>query len=111
MVFTNLILHNYCLDTFVGDFIIDPSPHAETNTQFELHYTKIVEPNYNIFWLGDTKIDVSINFLTLYFDGSKSKEGAGVGCILIYPQGNKKLIPCKLEFKCTNNTVEYEYMI
>jgi hypothetical protein len=24
---------------------------------------------------------------TLYFDGSKSKEGSGAGCILIHPKG------------------------
>ena len=31
--------------------------------------------------------------LSLYFDGSKSREGTGVGCVLIYPTGNKNLFP------------------
>jgi ribonuclease HI len=48
---------------------------------------------------------------TLYFDGSKSNEGAGVGCILKDPSGNKTLIACRLEFDCTNNVAEYEALI
>ena len=48
---------------------------------------------------------------TLYFDGAKSKEGAGAGCLLVDPQGNKTCIACRMEFNCTNNTMEYEALI
>jgi ribonuclease HI len=48
---------------------------------------------------------------SLYFDGSKSKEGAGAGCVIIDPIGNKTLIACRLEFECTNNTAEYEALL
>jgi ribonuclease HI len=48
---------------------------------------------------------------SLYFDGSKSKEGAGAGCIIIDPAGNKTLMACRLEFECTNNTAEYEALL
>jgi ribonuclease HI len=48
------------------------------------------------------------NMWMLFFDGSKSLEGACVGYILKYPGGNKTLISCRIEFQCTNNTVEYE---
>lgn len=48
---------------------------------------------------------------TLYYDGSKTHDGAGVGCILLDPQKNKLLISCRLEFQCTNNTTEYEALI
>lgn len=51
------------------------------------------------------------DFWTLYFDRSKTKEGAGVGCVLIDPKKTKTLITCRLEFKCTNNMVEYEALI
>jgi ribonuclease HI len=47
----------------------------------------------------------------LYFHGSKSNEGAGVGCVLKYPSGNKDLIACILEFDCTINVAEYEALI
>jgi ribonuclease HI len=48
---------------------------------------------------------------SLYFDGSKSKEGAGAGCIIIDPAGNKTLLACRLEFECTNNVAEYESLL
>jgi ribonuclease HI len=43
--------------------------------------------------------------------GSKSKEGAGAGCIIIDPAGNKTLLACRLEFECTNNIAEYEALL
>ena len=47
----------------------------------------------------------------MYFDDSKTKEGIGVGCVVIDPKKNKTLIACKLEFECTNNVAEYESLI
>ena len=47
----------------------------------------------------------------MHFDGSKSKEGVGAGCILIDPKRNKICIRSRLEFDGTNNIVEYEYLI
>ena len=47
----------------------------------------------------------------LYFDGSRSNEGAGVGCMLLHPAGNKFILSCRLEFICINNTAEYEALI
>jgi hypothetical protein len=46
---------------------------------------------------------------TLFFDGSKSQEGVGVGCIFIDPVGKHSFLSCRLEFECTNNTVEYRH--
>jgi ribonuclease HI len=48
---------------------------------------------------------------SLFFNGSKSLEGAGVGCILNHHDGKKVMIACRLEFQCTNNTVEYEALL
>jgi hypothetical protein len=48
---------------------------------------------------------------SLYFDGSKSHEGFGVGCVFIDPIGNNTFITCQLEFYCTNNTEEYEALL
>lgn len=50
-------------------------------------------------------------FWKLFFDGSKSNDGAGVGCILISPKGEKTMLTCRLEFDCTNNTAEYEALV
>ena len=48
---------------------------------------------------------------SLYFDGSKSKEGVDAGCVLIDPVGNKTFIVCRLEFECTNDTIKYEALL
>ena len=70
--------------SFVG-FTTGISSHAEIGRKYELlHCTQIVEPNCNIVGLRDINVDIGTNFWTLYFDGSKSKEGAGVGCLLKY---------------------------
>ena len=47
----------------------------------------------------------------MYFDGSKTQEGSGAGCVLIYQEKNKHLLSCILEFECTNNTAKYEALI
>jgi ribonuclease HI len=47
----------------------------------------------------------------LYFDGSKSQEGLGEGCILIESKGKKNFLSFRLEFECTNNTMEYEALV
>ena len=48
---------------------------------------------------------------SLYFDGSKSKEGARAGCLLIDPHRKRYFVACRLEFECTNNIAEYEALI
>ena len=58
-----------------------------------------------------SKIEKKEDFWTLYFDDSKTKEGNGVGCVIIDPKKNKTLITCRLEFECTNNVTEYEALI
>ena len=47
----------------------------------------------------------------MYFDGSSSKEGAGVGVLLISAGGEVISLMYKLEFKTTNNTAKYEALI
>ena len=49
--------------------------------------------------------------MEIIFYGSKSNEGAGVGCVLVSPEGDKTMLTCRLEFDCTNNTTEYEALV
>ena len=58
----------------------------------------------------DSHVNKSL-FWKLFFDGSKSNEGAGAGCILISLEGDKIMLTCRLEFDCTNNTAEYEALV
>jgi ribonuclease HI len=94
------------MDTYFGNFTAEVSPINDPQQQSEIKaftqptasIQKSCEPDKNQIW-------------SLYFDGSKSKEGAGAGCIIIDPAGNKTLLACRLEFECTNNVAEYEALL
>ena len=47
----------------------------------------------------------------MYFDGSSSKEGAGVGVVLISPCDEIISLMYKLQFQTTNNMIEYDAFI
>ena len=51
------------------------------------------------------------NIWTLYFDGSRNKEGEGVVCLLIDLHGNRMMIACHLEFEYIGNDAKYEALI
>jgi hypothetical protein len=94
------------MNTFFGNFMVETSIITNQEKQSE-HMTctqSAVLPN-----VSHTADEAHI--WSLYFDGSKSKEGAGVGCVLIDPIGNKTLITCRLEFECTNNIVENKALL
>jgi hypothetical protein len=77
-----------------------------------LHCTRIDVSNcINVNKTSDLELNANKGLWFLFFDGSKSNEGAGVGCILQDPKGNKTMIACRLEFQCTNNIVEYDALI
>jgi hypothetical protein len=86
------------MDTYFGNFMAKVSPINNPQQQSEIKaftqptasFQKTCKPDKN-------------QICSLYFDGSKSKEGAGTGCIIIDPAGNKTLLACRLEFECTNN--------
>jgi ribonuclease HI len=94
------------MDTYFGNFTAEVSPIKDPQQQFEIKaftqptasIQKSYEPDKNRIW-------------SLYFDGSKSKEGVGAGYIIIDPAGNKTLLACRLEFECTNNIAEYEALL
>ena len=45
VVFTNLILGNYYLDTFFGGFVVDPSPHAKNRNMNLFIAFRLLGPN------------------------------------------------------------------
>lgn len=47
----------------------------------------------------------------LYFDGACSKEGSGVGLILISPKGKSYKYLFSLKFECINNVAKYEALL
>ena len=129
VMFSNSILGNFFFETFFEELEVEKYTYADSNEQSELlHKTQIVEPHCNrvkdcikldsnnCTYVVSRSCDFSLeltnpNIWTLYFDGSRNKEGASIGCLLIDPHGNKTMIACHLEFKCTNNVVEYEAVL
>jgi hypothetical protein len=93
------------------------NPHAQTNmlskTNIDVHISYDDKTNLKDRVNTKTQANPSINIdmWTMFFDGSKSNKGEGVGCNLKDPKGKIILIACRLEFQCTNNIVEYKSLI
>ncbi|XP_073290363.1 uncharacterized protein [Primulina huaijiensis] len=47
----------------------------------------------------------------VYVDGSSSKDGSGVGVVLISPAGEKVKLTVRLDFRASNNEAEYEAVL
>ncbi|XP_050216076.1 uncharacterized protein LOC126667151 [Mercurialis annua] len=47
----------------------------------------------------------------MWFDGSRTSQGAGAGFHIITPLGGSYRLSFKLQFECTNNQAEYEALI
>jgi ribonuclease HI len=94
------------MDTFFGNFMAEASPITNPEQQSEI--VAYMQPTAST---QRSHVPDANQIWSLYFDGSKSKEGAGAGCVIIDPAGNKTLMACRLEFECTNNTAEYEALL
>ena len=55
--------------------------------------------------------DENLALWKLYFDGAVNNKGAGLGVILVNPEGETIPMAKKLDFKVTNNMAEYEACI
>ncbi|XP_072054313.1 uncharacterized protein [Arachis hypogaea] len=92
-------------------------------TEFDLQYipAKTVKGQViadflvdNLKYLNDQGaniVDVDVNYWKLYFDGSKHKDGAGVGILIISPEGIPSEFLFGLKYPCSNNVAEYEPLI
>ena len=109
IVFTNNILGNYYVESFLGNF----------NAHQSLFLINSITSQIKNFPQSDSSKCVNIVekplvkylFWTLYFDGSRSNDGVGASCILISLEGEKTFLACRLEFECTNNIIEYEELV
>jgi ribonuclease HI len=62
------------------------------------------------------EVDNPVSFVELspwelYFDGSVCSKGQGAGCVIVSPSGVIIDLSVRLEFACTNNQVDYEYLL
>jgi hypothetical protein len=70
------------------------------------------EPEISVIQCKDQSLtDQQDKVWKMYFDGSSSKEGSGVGILLISPLQEVITISYKLEFETTNNIAEYEALV
>jgi ribonuclease HI len=124
------VLGNYSCDSFFGNFSPLPYDVPLTQNSEMVFQEKSPIPTEETLFCQEPVLEITgqkiggqesnkkeetVNFLsqiwTIYFDGSKSQEGSGAGCILIDPKGKRHFLSCRLEFECTNNTVEYEALV
>ena len=115
--FSSSFLGNYFLELEPGNYMTEEASF-ESNTQPDLlEFSRVGDIDCNIVNLvtniGDNTNQVELEdiFWFLYFDGSKTQEGSGEGCILIDPYKNNQFLSCRLEFECTNNTAKYEALV
>jgi ribonuclease HI len=70
---------------------------------------------YSIFAEEDNipleRIDLDDDMWHMHFDGSHSNEGNGAVIILVSPAGIIHNLSYRLEFACTHNVVEFEYLL
>lgn len=89
---------NCFVDIDIGSFQVQEKELQEGSKPIPLVNDENNMVEGNVFW-------------TLYFDRESSKEGAGVGVLLISPSGKTFKFPFTLMFPCTNNVAEYEALL
>ncbi|XP_057760092.1 uncharacterized protein LOC130980425 [Arachis stenosperma] len=94
-----------------------------TLTEFDLQYipAKAVKGQVIADFLVDNSkdlndqrvnvIDIEVDYWKLYFDGSKHKDGARVGILIILPEGILSEFLFELKYPYSNNVAEYETLI
>jgi hypothetical protein len=56
-------------------------------------------------------VQIQVEFWTMYFDGSMTKTGAGVGLLFVSPFGVHLRYVIRLHFAASNNVAEYEALV
>ena len=112
----NYVLGNYFIELEPGNYQTEEASNIPDTQPNLLQFLQADEIDCNIVDLvsdvvyNSNSIEVD-SFWTLYFDGSKTLEGSGAGCVLIDPRKNKHFLSCRLEFECTDNTTEYKALV
>jgi len=87
VAYSNNIIKNYSVESFLRNFNAHTSPFLENSivSQFEI----FSQTNTSKFVNFVDKPIVKSLFWKLFFDGSKSNDGAGASCILVSLEGDK----------------------
>jgi len=87
-----------------------------TLSEFDLHYESAKAVKGQVMADFVTQHCSTVNSLeiapwTLFFDGSTCGEGAGIGIVMISPQGKKYEFSLLIVATSTNNQAEYQALI
>ena len=88
-MYSNNIIGNYSVDSFLRNFNAYTSPFLENSILSQIEIFSQTNTSKCINFV-DSPVNKSL-FWKLFFVSSKSNDGAGAGCILSSPQGEK---PC-----------------
>ena len=97
----NSVLGNYFMELEPGNYQAKEASSIPDTQPDLLWFSRADEIDCNIIDLvsdvvrNSDSIGVEI-FWILYFDGSKTLEGSGAGCVLIDPEKNKHFLSCSL---------------
>ena len=85
------VLGNYFIELEPGNYQVEEASNTSDTQPDLLRFSQADEIDCNIVSLavGVDSPSVVSDFWTLFFDGSKTLEGSGAGCVLIDPQKNK----------------------
>jgi hypothetical protein len=101
----------------LAEFKLDFLPHHAVKSQVLANFVADwTPPPCNPGDLGDGEseakaLDFTEPHWTLFFDGSSRKQGVGVGVLLLTPDGEQFKYMVHLDFKITNNMIEYKALI
>ena len=109
VAYNSSIIGNYSVDSFLSNFNAHVSPYLEHSVLSQVENFSRTDSLKCINFL-DKPVNKSL-FWKLFFDGSRSNDGVGAGCVLISPEGEKIMLTCRLEFDCTNNIAEYKALV
>jgi hypothetical protein len=101
------------LAEFELDFLSRHAVKSQVLVDFMADWTS---PSCNPRGPGDTDPEAKAPVCTephrtLFFDGSLCKQGAGVGVMLLTPDGEQFKYMMHLDFKATNNMIEYAALV
>jgi len=91
VAFNKNILGNYSAESFFGNFNAHQSPFPVNSVISQIENFSRTDTSKCVS-VVDELVDKPVNkplFWSLHFDGSKSNDGAGAGCILVSLEGEK----------------------
>ncbi|XP_075494772.1 uncharacterized protein LOC142532339 [Primulina tabacum] len=82
---------------------------GEYDTQYEPRTA--IKAQASADFLAETMHQENEDPWKVYVDGSSSKDGSGVGVVLISPAGEEVKLAVRLDFRASNNEAEYEAVL